>query len=222
MSPTYASTPANVARRAGLAATAILLLAVPGCAGHTTAGSSPASDTAGADTGLPGSTAVPTAAAPSPPTTASVSAPPSRGATTTSSSPLPAVAFCRTDRLQITATRLPGAAGTSYAQITLVNTAPGTCQVTGYPALTLLDDGGAPLAGNPTHLGTPAAAVVLRPRQAASTLVQDALDDCRATTRSATARIAPPGQTTSVLLPLVLASCPLAVKPFTAGTNPAP
>jgi hypothetical protein len=52
--------------------------------------------------------------------------------------------------------------------------------------------------------------------------MQDSLDDCQATARSASARIAPPGQNSAVVLPLVMANCPLAVKPFTAGTNPVP
>jgi Protein of unknown function (DUF4232) len=211
-----------------------ILLAVPACAGHTADPSSTAV-TAGGSNGLattmtattPASSRTTASSAVAGPSTVGGSGPtvPSgsaAGATAANGPARPALAFCRTDRLGITATRLPGAAGTSYAQITVVNTSAAACQVTGYPTVTLLDAAGAPLSRSAAHLGTVAATVVLRSGQAASTLLQDSLDNCRATTRSAAARIAPPERAAPVVLPLVVASCSLAIRPFTAGTNPVP
>jgi Protein of unknown function (DUF4232) len=231
MSPICASMHAS-ARRLGTAAAVVLAMAVPACASHA-GGSSPSRtvDTAGGI--APAATLDTTAGTPANSSRATLStavggsartSPPgsSAGATAAGVPAHPALAYCRSNQLAITATRLPGAAGTSYAQITLVNTSAAACQVTGYPAVILVDAAAAPLGGSAAHLGTVTAAVVLRSREAASTLLQDSLDSCRATTRSAAARIAPPEQAGSVVLPLVMATCPLALRPFTAGTNPVP
>jgi hypothetical protein len=109
-----------------------------------------------------------------------------------------------------------GAAGRQFASISFANTGPATCAMSGAPQVTLLRAG--------TVLGKPAVAsakaarvVVLAPGKAADTTLTG-FSTCNAKNSDAV-RIAPPGQTQTVDMPLELRGCPLQVDPVSAMTG---
>jgi hypothetical protein len=109
-----------------------------------------------------------------------------------------------------------GAAGRQFASISFTNTGPAKCAISGAPHVTLLRAGGV--------LGKPAAAsskrallVMLAPGKAADTTLTG-FSTCNAKNSDAV-RVAPPGQTQTVDMPLELRGCPLQVDPVSAMTG---
>jgi len=109
-----------------------------------------------------------------------------------------------------------GAAGRQFASISFANTGPATCAMSGAPQVTLLRAGA--VLGKPAVASAKAARVVmLAPGKAADTTLTG-FSTCNATNSDAV-RVAPPGQTQTVDMPLELRGCPLQVDPVSAMTG---
>lgn len=196
------------ARIVACAAAVTLVALLAGCAAGN-----------GADAGESGA-ALPSASSSVPsPVSSAASAAPSRTDTAAPSTPV-ADGGCPPTSLQITAERMPGASGTTYALLGFTNIGPQACEVSGYPAVELLDAGGAVIAGPARQLPGDAGTIMLASGQAASTLLQDSTGSCVAQIRSSAVRVSAPGSPESSDLPLVLPPCDLALKPLEAGLAP--
>ncbi len=121
----------------------------------------------------------------------------------------------------MTATRLPGAAGSNYALLVFTNSGSAPCSISGYPQVALLDGSRHTLATAAPAPGT-ATVVVLTAGGQASTLVKDESSTCQTDTRSTSVSVIGPGGGSAVVLPLVIPPCTLTVQPIQAGTNPSP
>jgi hypothetical protein len=109
-----------------------------------------------------------------------------------------------------------GAAGRQFASISFANTGPAACAMSGAPQVTLLRAG--------SVLGKPAASsakrpllVMLAPGKAADTTLTG-FSTCNAKNSDAV-RVAPPGQTQTVDVPLEMRGCPLQVDPVSPLTG---
>ncbi len=153
-----------------------------------------ASDTPTADPSAATASATPTTPAPGPVTAASPASGPA----------------CTTKSLRLDVLRGSGASGHQFALISLTNTGPAACLMSGAPAVTLMR-GGAVL-GTPAQPSAKAArALTLAPAKAATTTLTG-FSTCNAM-NSDTVRVTPPGQTAALDAPLVLRGCELEVDP---------
>ncbi len=109
-----------------------------------------------------------------------------------------------------------GAAGRQFASISFANTGTAMCAMSGAPHVTLLRAG--TVLGKPAVASAkPARVVMLAPGKAADTTLTG-FSTCNAKNSDAV-RIAPPGQTQTVDMPLELRGCPLQVDPVSAMTG---
>jgi len=109
-----------------------------------------------------------------------------------------------------------GAAGRQFASISFANTGTATCAMSGAPQVTLLRAG--TVLGKPAVASAkPARVVMLAPGKAADTTLTG-FSTCNAKNSDAV-RVAPPGQTQTVDMPLELRGCPLQVAPVSAMTG---
>ncbi|MHA3700951.1 DUF4232 domain-containing protein [Jatrophihabitans sp. YIM 134969] len=206
---------------------ALGVLALAGCtSGGGTAGGSTAATTSAVPT-----TSSPTSSSPLPsdsdtattsaPPTPTSSAPTSTAPTGPTGSPTaPALAACAD--LDVTATRVPGAAGITYGLISVTNRGTSRCGLPGVPALRLLDASRGPVTAVAAAVGAGGAAGALEPGATASTLLQDSSSTCQANSRSAFVEVQATTAAPKVVVALSLPPCTLSVRPFTPGTQPTP
>jgi hypothetical protein len=175
-------------------------------------------------------TSTPSRPVPSPSASASASSPASSPSTpvdtgtdesltppaSTATTPPPGPPACLAKNVRVDVLPGSGAAGRQFASISFANTGPAACAMSGAPQVTLLRAG--------SVLGKPAASsakrpllVMLAPGKAADTTLTG-FSTCNAKNSDAV-RVAPPGQTQTVDLPLEMRGCPLQVDPVSPLTG---
>ncbi len=134
-----------------------------------------------------------------------------------------AVPECTTSVLHATIGDTEGGAGSVFTTLVLRNVGHAACFVQGYPGISLVDSKGRQIGKAATRTPAVAKRIVLRPGQAASTVIRT-LNPGVGTTQclapSAALRVYPPDQRKSLLVKAHLSEClgRLEVRPLVAGT----
>lgn len=174
------------------------------------------------------STATPTHAQPSSPSTGPSA--PTRSASTSSASPSGAIPPCPTSGLRLDAGSGLGAAGTSYTTYYLTNRGSSACSLTGYPGVAVLDASGTVVqrpAARSADLGNahPVSVKTVRiPPGGRVQFVVSSTDttpnkDCAALYTGDDLQVYPPDQTTALHLPGTYRICDLVVGPVQPATS---
>lgn len=138
--------------------------------------------------------------------------------------PPPGYARCGARDLELTLGGMDAAAGNRYLPLVLRNVSAATCHLQGYPGVSLLDADRNQLGPAVTYEdANPKERLDLGPDEAVSTVLHWASDGnapCRP--ESAYVRVYPPGDTESIVVPLVARLCEgdlFAVRNLVAGTT---
>ena len=141
---------------------AVAAVALAGCGASTAHSKSAASDTT--TTTVTRTATVPAATTAASTTSSSTTA---QAATPTTSAPGQAVAECTSAGLAGAVGHGSGAAGTSYYQLELRNTSPGTCYEQGFAGVSLIDSSGRQIGAPADEVSAAEPKVVLSPGQTA-------------------------------------------------------
>jgi hypothetical protein len=142
---------------------------------------------------------------------------------TPSSSAEPSPPRCHTSQLQAAVRSGQGAAGSMYTPLSLTNTGTASCQMTGYPGVSLLDVSGNQIGSPATHSAATVAAITLAPGDAAHTVMrtQNPTGGNPCDPVSTSVKVFPPDELDALTVPGALQTCggDFTITPMVAGTT---